>query len=416
MYLELRRRLYHAVLTIPLAAREELGKMRFVKSTGTGDKRKAQIIANLYVAGWKLLIDEAIGKKNNELRKAIEWREIIEPLEDLDKESITGLLDDEVEAIEKSRGFEFAKLYYDVAVGQKTLTEPIYQEWKAQLKLEPKTIDQMVRDVALLINKFTTIESMTADSIYSWAQSLESEGRSISSRRRIIKFCRNYWGYLRTKRIVPSASNPFDNLTPRATGKSFKKVKANAPYTPEQIKVLYNSALSQTRYGKPYCDEQLANIILLSAYTGARIEELCSLRIENVDLIKGTFNFTDSKTEAGIRELPIHSALNPLVKKLKDETKDDFLISGLPSDKYNKRSGVISKRFSILKTKLGFGKKIYTAHSFRSSLATMLENAGVAESVAADLLGHQKRTMTYGLYSGGTSLNIKREALEKVKY
>jgi hypothetical protein len=46
----------------------------------------------------------------------------------------------------------------------------------------------------------------------------------------------------------------------------------------------------------------------------------------------------------------------------------------------------------------------------------MLENAGVAESVAADLLGHQKRTMTYGLYSGGTSLNIKRAALEKVKY
>jgi hypothetical protein len=46
-------------------------------------------------------------------------------------------------------------------------------------------------------------------------------------------------------------------------------------------------------------------------------------------------------------------------------------------------------------------------------VAILLENAGVAEGVGADVLGHDKPTMTYGLYSGGASLKVKREAIEK---
>ena len=45
-----------------------------------------------------------------------------------------------------------------------------------------------------------------------------------------------------------------------------------------------------------------------------------------------------------------------------------------------------------------------------------LENAGVAENVVADIVGHEKTTMTYGLYSGGVSLTVKREALDKLVY
>jgi len=49
-------------------------------------------------------------------------------------------------------------------------------------------------------------------------------------------------------------------------------------------------------------------------------------------------------------------------------------------------------------------------------VATLLENAGVPEGVAADIIGHDKPTMTYGLYSGGASMKTKREAIEKLAY
>ena len=45
-----------------------------------------------------------------------------------------------------------------------------------------------------------------------------------------------------------------------------------------------------------------------------------------------------------------------------------------------------------------------------------MENASVPENVVADIVGHAKTTMTYGLYSDGLSLAVKQEALAKLAY
>jgi hypothetical protein len=37
-------------------------------------------------------------------------------------------------------------------------------------------------------------------------------------------------------------------------------------------------------------------------------------------------------------------------------------------------------------------------------------------SLQSAFVGHEKTTMTYGLYSGGLSLAVKREALDKLAY
>ena len=42
----------------------------------------------------------------------------------------------------------------------------------------------------------------------------------------------------------------------------------------------------------------------------------------------------------------------------------------------------------------------------------MVTEAGVPEGVTADIIGHEKQTMTYGLYSGGTSVRQRLEAME----
>ena len=53
-------------------------------------------------------------------------------------------------------------------------------------------------------------------------------------------------------------------------------------------------------------------------------------------------------------------------------------------------------------------------HSLRKTYATTCEQLGIPEGIAADTPGHEKETMTYGLYSGGTSVEQKKEAVEKV--
>ena len=55
-------------------------------------------------------------------------------------------------------------------------------------------------------------------------------------------------------------------------------------------------------------------------------------------------------------------------------------------------------------------------HSLRRTVATLLENARVPEGIAADILGHEKKTLSYGLYSSSSSMQRKIEAIEKLAY
>ena len=55
-------------------------------------------------------------------------------------------------------------------------------------------------------------------------------------------------------------------------------------------------------------------------------------------------------------------------------------------------------------------------HSLRRTVATLLEDAGVPEGVAADILVHEKKTLSYGLYRSGSSMQRKIEAIVKVAY
>jgi integrase len=160
-------------------------------------------------------------------------------------------------------------------------------------------------------------------------------------------------------------------------------------------------------------DQHVADLIELAMWTGARIEELCALKLTSVG--RDAFKIEDAKTSAGMREVPIHTKLRATVARLKTASADGYLLSGLTANKYGDRSNAVGKRFGRLKAAEGFGER-QVFHSIRKTVATLLENAGVPEGVAADILGHDKPTMTYGLYSGGAWLETARAALEKIDY
>ena len=101
--------------------------------------------------------------------------------------------------------------------------------------------------------------------------------------------------------------------------------------------------------------------------------------------------------------------------RLISSSKNSYLFPELTENKYGDRSNAIGKRFGHLKKKLGHGSG-FVFHSIRKTFTTELERAGVAENIAADIVGHEKQTMTYGLYSGGASIEQKRDAVEKVSF
>lgn len=199
------------------------------------------------------------------------------------------------------------------------------------------------------------------------------------------------------------------NFAKRATAKTNGNNKGGdgwVPFEPAEVVTLLNAATDKE-------DHQLADLIRLGMYSGARIEELCTLKA--ADCSEAVLKITDSKTEAGIREVPVHSKLVDVVKRLKEDSTDGYLLSGLTFNKYDDRSNAIGKRFGRLKKSLGFpDKKVF--HSIRKTLVTLLENAGISENLAADIVGHEKPRITYGLYSGGATLAVKKEAIERIRY
>jgi integrase len=281
------------------------------------------------------------------------------------------------------------------------------EDWKESLKLTQKTIDQQHRDVKRMADHFVSLEALEPQKVKAWTDTLIKEGSTATSLERMMNGCRSLWRYLQDSGTLPvDAADPFIGSFRLATKKAKRNTVTRQALTPKELSRVYQAALTGG-------DEDLARLVALGAYTGGRIEELCSLPVDNCS--RGVFTITDAQTHAGIRQIPIHPALASLVASMKKASTDGYLVRSTAAGKYGVRSDPLSKRFGRLKESEGFGPG-YVFHSIRKTVATQLEHSGVPEGIAADILGHDKKTMSYGLYSSGSSHKQKLEAVSKVSY
>lgn len=284
---------------------------------------------------------------------------------------------------------------------------PLLKKFEGYQKdyVEPKTHDMRLgalKDVAAYFqaNKL----HLDRAGVLQYLESVKS--LAINTKRRKLSSGKLYFEFLQEEGLIgKDLANPFTGHTL----KERQKVAAKAirqPFKPQQIEKLYAEAIKRD-------DQPLADCILIAAYTGMRIEEVCQLTTDCVE--DQLFRVADAKTEAGNREVPIHTAIVKRIEQLCKASTDTYLIQSSSDNKYEKRSEGPGKRFGRLKTALGFGKQ-HVFHSIRKTVTTTLEHAGITESVAADVLGHDKPTMTYGLYSSGSSWGQRKAAIAALNY
>jgi integrase len=409
-HLEKRRNLWYAYLKITNKELQgKVGRTKYLKSLGTADKRRALLLAPPIIAMWKAELRQAAGQTDALHEEALRWREALAKARAEGDEDaldlIPSLIYDKRDELIEKRGSHVAAAFGDVALGLQTPSSLHLPKWKGSIAhLAQKTQDQAAKDVDRLVKHFPTIEAIAPVAARDWVDALHKQGATESSVKRMMSFWRSYWRFLGSVAAVPPNSFPFSvEMVQKA-----KQAKGDSwvPFAPEDVPKLWTAAQDAG-------DELLVDLIHLGAYSGARIEELCALKLERVG--DDSFRVDDAKTAAGVREVPIHPALRPLVLRLKENSTDGYLLSGLTFNKYGDRSNAIGKRFGRLKTALGFTGS-YVFHSLRKTVVTLLEDAGVSENLAADIVGHEKPRITYGLYSGGASLKTKAEALARVSY
>jgi integrase len=418
-HLELRYKTYFAVLKVPKDVQHIIGRSSFFATTKTHDLRIARLEAALKVIKWKAEIASARARTEDPiLNSAIELNRLMKSGSS-PRHLIQDVIDDETYRLTEEYGNNIlADTFNQVAEGKtKVLTEFANDWMKFELKrgLENKTVTQAKNDLALLTSYLPTANLINKEHVSLWIKEISRKGNlTAASVNRIFTSCRSFFKYLKHIEEIPEETlDPFIvpnefKIGKKRNSKAINKRESWLPFEPNAVVQIHKAALSKG-------DDMLSAVILLGAYTGARIEELCSLKKSDVNLKTKSLKITDSKTEAGIREIPIHDEILNLVKILLKNDEQSFLIPHLTESKFGDRSNAIGKRFGRLKSSLGFTKR-FVFHSIRKTFTTLLENAGINENITADIVGHEKPRMTYGLYSGGATLQVKRQAVAKVRY
>lgn len=221
----------------------------------------------------------------------------------------------------------------------------------------------------------------------------------------------SYWEWM--VRRGAATENPWERQTLETRTSETDADKR--PYTDDEVRRLLSGDTYST----------LHDMMRIGALSGLRINEIGRLTVG--DCADGVFNIRKAKTKAGIRRVPIHPALKPIVaRRVRGKGADAFLIEELSARKDHKtdRAAKASERFTAYRRELGIDERKdgqrqsnIDFHSFRRWFVTKAEEAGQPPHVISAVVGHAegRKGMTLGRYSGGPSEAQMRAVVESVK-
>lgn len=187
------------------------------------------------------------------------------------------------------------------------------------------------------------------------------------------------------------SKNYADNLD---IGKSPKKAQALI-FTDEQIEKLWKLFYDQKE------DARLTiEIMLMLIYNGCRISEFLNLKIEDINLEERSFNITDSKTEAGIRKVPISEKVINIYESIIGERKSGYFLINPNNKKKFTYANFRDSYWDQIIDRLDWDKKL-TPHNCRKTCISLLTKADVRPTYIKLIVGHEgaldltEKTYTY---------------------
>ena len=194
--------------------------------------------------------------------------------------------------------------------------------------------------------------------------------------------------------IMEYADKTYANLL--NLGKN-KAIRPHKPFTRQKINRLWNNL-----------DFNGVDTVLILIYTGMRVGELLELTKDNIYIRQKYIRITKSKTKSGLRCIPIHERIMPLIQNRID-LKGKYLICNSLGNPYT-----YSTYCTLWKNVMQKINAKHTTHDCRHTCATLLDNAEANENAKRKILGHATGDITDTVY---THKNLKqlRKAINKIK-
>lgn len=148
--------------------------------------------------------------------------------------------------------------------------------------------------------------------------------------------------------------------------------------------------------------------ILMMIYAGVRIGEYINIKKTDVKLRRRIFRISKSKTQAGLRIVPIPKRLLPYWQEAM-EAPSDYICCRSDGSKHTYDS---FRRQIFDRVMRYFGFK-HTPHETRHTLASMLDSADTNKTVTKLILGHAREGVTEKDYTHKTIRELLR-AIDRV--
>ena len=152
-----------------------------------------------------------------------------------------------------------------------------------------------------------------------------------------------------------------------------------------------------------------AQIVLMLIYCGVRISELLDLKCENVNIEEHYFKVVESKTENGIRVVPIHDKTYPFFKKWYDDGCEYLLHT--PDGEHFVYRNYYDSYWTPVMELIGCSHK---PHDTRHTCISMMTEKEVSPTLIEKVVGHSgAMSLTERVY---THINIQEllEAINKI--
>ena len=135
--------------------------------------------------------------------------------------------------------------------------------------------------------------------------------------------------------------------------------------------------------------------ILMLIYTGCRVSELLDLKKTEVDLPGRCFKILESKTQAGIRTVPIAEKVVPFFEYWLNLNDCDYLLS-TPEGRHFEYRNYYDSYWTPLVEALSMNHR---PHDTRHTCISMLAAANVDERVIKKIVGHKGQGVTETVYT-----------------
>ena len=218
---------------------------------------------------------------------------------------------------------------------------------------------------------------------------------------------RALWKNAVDEELILNSENPFYGHDLQY----LKKPKARSVYEIELVEQMLEAAGRR---------REIYQLILLSWYSGARVNEIFNCKLEMKDGISIlSLAEEGGKTEAAKRFVPIHPALSQALQEndMMPETGQRFDWSVETSNALEKKFLRFKEKFLISKN-LEHRNKELVHHSFRSTFITLLLNQKLSELQVAVLTGQSKKTIgqteAVKTYYRGAGLEQKLENISRL--